>query len=75
MRSLGLEEALCLTKKSRAKLLSFEKDLKEMGAKRDMKVMRGDDPLLEKALYIHMVPAKKVMEEFLLQVHYCMKRL
>ena len=39
-------------KTNRAKLLSFKRELKEMGTKRDVKVMKlGEDPLLEKALY------------------------
>lgn len=40
-------------KRNRAKLLTFRKELKEMGTKRSVKVMKlGDDPELEKAVYI-----------------------
>lgn len=40
-------------KKSRDKLLKFKKDIKEMGTKRKVKVMKlGDDQLLDKAVYV-----------------------
>ena len=40
-------------KTNRAKLLSFKRELKEMGTKRDVKVTKlGEYPLLEKALYL-----------------------
>ena len=40
-------------KKNRDKLLTFSKELKEMGTKRKVKVMKlGDDPELDKAVYI-----------------------
>ena len=38
---------------NREKLLKFNMELKEMGTKRDVKVMKlGDDPLLDKAVYV-----------------------
>ena len=40
-------------KRNRTKLLAFRRELKEMGTKRNVKVMKlGDDPELEKAVYI-----------------------
>ena len=40
-------------KSNRDKLLKFNMELKEMGTKRDVKVMKlGDDPLLDKAVYV-----------------------
>ena len=40
-------------KSNREKLLKFNMELKEMGTKRDVKVMKlGDDPLLDKAVYV-----------------------
>ena len=61
-------------KSNREKLLKFNMELKEMGTKRDVKVMKlGDDPLLDKAVNVWF--RQKEWKGFLFPVHYCVRRL